>query len=125
MPFAQATLEDFGFDSEKLLIKPPVVDVRLFMDKSPNQRGVMNTGACIPKKQMQDFLELAERLPGETFNLYAVGHDTKNLELLNAERGSIVNARPIPYWQSRTEPLWFGLRPVMLRQEFSYPVDGM
>jgi hypothetical protein len=104
MPFAQATLEDFGFDSEKLLIKPPVVDVRLFMDKSPNQRGVMNTGACIPKKQMQDFLELAERLPGETFNLYAVGHDTKNLELLNAERGSILNIRkPVPYSQMPQE----------------------
>jgi len=40
----------------------------------------------------------------------------------NSRNGSY---RKTPYWQSRTEPLWFGLRPVMLRQEIPYPVDGM
>jgi len=104
MPFALSILADVGLNLEKLHIKPPVVDVQMFLDKSPNHRGVMNTGACIPKKQMQDFLELACRLPGETFNLYPVGHDIQHFEKLNGERGGILNiGKPVSHSQMPKE----------------------
>jgi hypothetical protein len=95
MPFAKGILADMaGLNPHKLYIKPPVVDVQHFMDRSQNQRGIMNTGACIPKKRMEDFLELAIRLPSESFNLYAIGHNTEQLKSLNAARGSFLNVKP-------------------------------
>jgi hypothetical protein len=104
MPFAKEILTTVGLNPLKLIIKPPVVDVQHFLDTNPNEKGIMNTGACIPKKKMEDFLELAARLPTETFTLYAIGHNIQQLSSLNAARGSLLNIRnPVPYSQMPRE----------------------
>jgi len=105
MPFAKSILTDIaGLNPLKLHISPPVVDVQHFMDKSPNGYGVMNTGACIPKKNMEDFLELAVRMPSTSFNLYAIGHNSDHLINLNASRGGFLNIKhPVPYSQMPKE----------------------
>jgi len=58
-PYARPVLEGAGVRPEKLRDCFPVVDYARFLDRSPNGDGVMNVGACLPKKGMEDFLELA------------------------------------------------------------------
>jgi hypothetical protein len=51
----------------------PVVNFKRFFDSRPNGTSIMNVGACIPKKRMEDFVELALRVPELECNLYALG----------------------------------------------------
>ena len=73
-PFARARLERAGFPTRKLFDCFPVVNVKRFYDVGPNGDAIMNVGACIPKKRMEDFVELALRAPALKFNLYALGY---------------------------------------------------
>jgi glycosyltransferase involved in cell wall biosynthesis len=99
MPFAVPLLvEHARVDAAKVISSPPVVDFNFFYDRAANTGGVMNTGACIPKKAMEDFVVMATKLREYSFDLYAIGHDIDKLSKFNAEHGSPVNIHlPIPY----------------------------
>lgn len=91
-PFSRKLLEgDGGILPEKIIDAPPVVDFHKFYNRQKNQNDVMNTGACLPKKQMQDFIHLASDVPTRKFNLYAIGYDTQVIVALNEEKGHVAN----------------------------------
>ena len=54
----------------------------------------MNTGACIPKKKMEDFIQLATLVPNMEFNLYAIGYKLGKISRLNKSVGSPVSIIP-------------------------------
>jgi hypothetical protein len=93
-PFTRPLLEKGGIRGEKIVDCFPVVNFQRFFDPSPNGEAVMNVGACLPKKRMQDFLELAATVPGHDFNLYALGYRSREIDRLNARMGSPVNIIP-------------------------------
>jgi len=98
-PFTRLLLEkEGGIKPEKLIDSVPVVDVARFTNTGPNGSAIMNTGACIPKKEMETFVKLSKLLPHETFNLYALGHKIDSIRQLNDEVGGRVNfMKPVPY----------------------------
>ena len=89
-PFARRKLERAGIRPEKIHDCFPVVDYERFHDRSSNGDGVMNVGACLPKKRMEDFLELARRVDGVPFRLYAVGGESDEIRKRNHRLGSPV-----------------------------------
>lgn len=93
-PFVRPHLERAGMRAEKIYDCYPVVDYERFQDSSPNGQAVMNGGACLPKKKMEDFLALATALPETEFNLYAMGYRVKDLRQANGKLGSPVNIMP-------------------------------
>jgi glycosyltransferase involved in cell wall biosynthesis len=93
-PFTRRVFAGAGVREDKVHGCYPVVNFRRFHDRSPNGRAVMNVGACLPKKQMSDFLELAARVPGREFNLYAMGYKVEELRRLNEAVGRPVNVVP-------------------------------
>lgn len=74
-----------GVSEDKLHPAFPVVDVQRFFDKSENGDAVINVGAALTKKAMEDFLHLANLLPDLTFNLYPIGYGIEGLREKNAE----------------------------------------
>ena len=105
MPFARSPLvERVGLTASKVISSPPVVDFEHFYDRGENGRAVMNTGACIPKKAMDDYVRIAARMRKLTFDLYAIGHLVNELRELNTELGSPVQfCGPVPYQRMRGE----------------------
>ena len=93
-PFVLPHFEKVGMRGDKLHACYPVVNYALFHDRSPNGAAVMNTGACLPKKQFEIYLELAKSLPGTECNLYAMGYDVERIRKLNEEMGRPVNMMP-------------------------------
>jgi hypothetical protein len=93
-PFLRAELERFDILPGKLVDTPPVVAVQRFLDRGPNGRAIMNMGAVRPKKQMQDFVELARLLPDREFNLYALGYQADQLKAYNETGEPRVNFIP-------------------------------
>lgn len=93
-PFTRPLLERAGIRGEKIVDCWPVVNYPLFHDRSPNGDGVMNIGAAIPKKRMEDFVDLGAALPEIAFDLYAVGHIVEQLAQYNAAKGSPVRIMP-------------------------------
>jgi hypothetical protein len=79
-PFARPLLEKNGVEPGKIVDCYPVVKVAMFKDHGPNGRGVMNVGAAIPKKKMEDFLRLASLVEDVPFTLYAMGYGRAKLE---------------------------------------------
>jgi len=93
-PFVRPYLERAGIRAEKIHDCYPVVNYERFHDKSSNGQAVMNGGACLPKKQMEDFLTLATTLPKMEFNLYAMGYQVKDLHQVNDKLCKPVNIKP-------------------------------
>ena len=93
-PFTVPTLEAAGVRREKIFPCYPVVNFPRFYDRSPNGPAVMNVGACLPKKRMEDFLTLATLVPALDFDLYPLGHRVKEIEALNRAMGSPVRIVP-------------------------------
>lgn len=93
-PFTRPIFERAGAPSEKIFDCYPVVNYARFYDRSPNGAGVMNIGAAIPKKRMEDFVDLAAEVPELEFDLYAVGHIVDQLAAYNASKGSVVKIMP-------------------------------
>ena len=93
-PFVRPHFERVGMRAEKIRDCYPVVNYERFHDSSPNEQAVMNGGACLPKKQMEDFLALAVTLPKMEFNLYAMGYQVKDLRQAHGRLGSPVNIKP-------------------------------
>lgn len=90
LPFARPRLERAGFPCAKLVDCFPVVNFKRFFDPRPNGSAIMNVGACIPKKRMEDFVELALRAPELEFNLYALGYKVAELQEFASARQSPV-----------------------------------
>lgn len=88
LPFTRSRLERAGFPSAKLVDCFPVLNFKRFFDPRPNGTSIMNVGACIPKKRMEDFVELALRVPELEFNLYALGYKVAELREFARERRS-------------------------------------
>jgi hypothetical protein len=93
-PFGRTPLEQLGVRADKLHDCYPVVNYRRFHDRSPNGNAVMNVGACLPKKRMEDFLELGAYVPGMELNLYALGYDVDKLSARNEAMGKPVRIIP-------------------------------
>ncbi len=93
-PFTRPALERIGSHSDKLHDCFPVVHYKRFYDPSPNGEAVMNVGACLPKKKMEDFLQLAAQLPGVKWNLYALGYNVGEVAAVNQRMGSPANIIP-------------------------------
>jgi hypothetical protein len=93
-PFARPRLEKAGIRGDKIIDCYPVVHFRRFHDRSPNGAAIMNVGACIPKKKMEDFVELAARALGLQFNLYALGYKVDTLREFATATKSPVNFIP-------------------------------
>lgn len=87
MPFGLPSFEAAGMPMDKVHDSPPVAAVDAFLDPSPNGVGIMNAGAYLAKKKMDDFIELGSMLPERDLNLYAVGTKRAELDRLNASRG--------------------------------------
>src|SRR5919108_1617518 len=93
-PFVRARLEKAGVRAEKIIDCYPVVNYRRFHNRSANGDAIMNVGACIPKKKMEDFVELGMRAPQLQFNLYALGYNVNQLRQMSLAKGSPVNFIP-------------------------------
>jgi hypothetical protein len=89
-PFSRPFLERCGVPPEKILDCPPAVRISRFLDRGPNGEGVLNVGACLPKKDLGSYIELAAHHRGMAFSLYPVGYDTAPVEAHNRARGSPV-----------------------------------
>jgi hypothetical protein len=97
-PFTRPMLENRRVRGDKVVDCYPVVNYRRFHDTSPNGDAVMNVGACLPKKKMEDFLALAASDPlaktGRRYNLYALGYDSADFHERNARMGNPVTIVP-------------------------------
>lgn len=93
-PFTRPLLEKAGIHADKIRDCYPVINYRRFHDRTPNGSAVMNVGACLPKKEMGDFVELARRVPGRQFSLYAMGYEVAAMARLNAAAGDPVRIVP-------------------------------
>lgn len=89
-PFTRPYLESCGVPADKILDCYPNIDFARFHDTSPNGNHVMNVGACIPKKKMEDFVALARLVPERPFHLYPVSYQTEQFARFNAQQGSPV-----------------------------------
>jgi hypothetical protein len=93
-PFTRAIYERAGVRGDKVFDCWPVINYARFHDESPNGPDVMNVGACLPKKRMEDFLRLATLVPHRRFDLYAMGYRSKEIDKLNADMGHPVTIVP-------------------------------
>ena len=97
-PFVRDYLKSVGIPQDKLIASPPVVDFEFFYNRSVNTGGVMNVGAAIRKKRMDDFIDLAKLVPELNFDLFAIGHDWPKLSKLNRKSGNpIIVHQPQPF----------------------------
>jgi glycosyltransferase involved in cell wall biosynthesis len=100
LPFGREIIERWGMREDQVVDYFPVVDVERFMDPSPNGEGVMNLGACVPKKKIGDYLLLARMCDGIDFDYYPIGYNFEQIKTRNEELGSPVAIRdPIPHSQ--------------------------
>jgi glycosyltransferase involved in cell wall biosynthesis len=90
LPFTRPLLEAAGVPVGKLVDCWPVIAYDRFHNRGPNGTGVMNTGAAIPKKSMEDFIELAAMVPQRAFRLYALGYRMDELRRANERAGGRV-----------------------------------
>lgn len=88
--FSRPIIERWGLRSDLITDAYPLVDVPLFRDRSPNGEGVVNTGACLPKKGIPQYLKLAELCPEVRFDYYPVGYATDEIIQANEASGGRV-----------------------------------
>ncbi len=90
-PYTIPLLERAGIRSDKIRGCYPVMDFQRFHDESPNGDAIMNVGACIPKKNMEEYLILSKIVKDKTFNLYALGYNVEALRTFSRKLDSPVN----------------------------------
>jgi hypothetical protein len=93
-PYVRSLLERYGAAQEKIVDCWPVVDYDAFHDEGPNGDAIMNVGAALPKKKMEDFIRLGALLHHRTTNLYAMGYQVAGLEEKNRAAGSPIAIHP-------------------------------
>ncbi len=89
-PYACQILAEKGIKRSKLKACWPVIKYNRFYDRSDNSQGVLNIGACIPKKKLEDYVELG-KMTNQTLNLYSIGFNTDSIVKLNRDNGSPIN----------------------------------
>ena len=89
-PFSRPVMESIGIPMAKLIDCYPVVNYRRFYDRSPNGDAVLNVGACIPKKRMENFVDLGKAVK-QRLNLYAIGRESATLRAYNEANGSPIS----------------------------------
>ena len=89
-PFTIAELVANGINQEKLVADWPVVDFKRFYDTSPNGKTILNVGACIRKKNMRSFVDLAAMMPHRDFALQPIGYNNDKIIGYNRQKGSPV-----------------------------------
>jgi hypothetical protein len=89
-PFARERFMAAGVHEDKIHDSFPVVAYRRFLDRGPNGEDILNLGACVPKKRMEDFIDLAVSAPTHRFRLYAIGFQHKHIAQYNLQHGSPV-----------------------------------
>jgi glycosyltransferase involved in cell wall biosynthesis len=95
-PFTIPWLKKAGFKESKLVPCWPVVDVAAFANQDENGKGVMNTGAALPKKNMEDFILLGSKVPERKFTLYPLGYNLNRLLRYNNElKRPVTIAKPV------------------------------
>jgi glycosyltransferase involved in cell wall biosynthesis len=100
LPFGRRILERWGMREDQVIDCFPVTDVQRFLDRSPNGDGVMNLGACVPKKKIGDYLLLARMCDEMSFDYYPVGYKTEQIRERNQQLGSPVTIHDgIPHSQ--------------------------
>ena len=90
-PFVRPFLEKHGVRTNKIIDCYPVVNYQSFYNRSTNGDAIMNTGAVLPKKKMEDYITLASLIPERKFNIYALGYDVEKLKSFNEIKGNPVN----------------------------------
>lgn len=93
-PFGRPYLTRAGLPDALIHDAPPCFAFARFHDTSANGEGVMNGGAAQPKKHMEDFLDLALKVPELRFNLYPIGRGAGQLIDQNRARGEPVRINP-------------------------------
>lgn len=88
-PFVRPLMESVGIPASKIIDCYPVINYGRFHDRSPNGDAVLNEGACIPKKRMEDFVDLG-KLVKKPLNVYAIGYEHDSLRAYNEANGSPV-----------------------------------
>jgi Glycosyl transferase 4-like domain len=94
LPFSRGAIQEMGFPSEKIIDCHPVVNVKPFLDRSPNLDRVMNCGVVLDKHGQRTFIDLARRCGTNNFDLYALGEGATKLAEYNASLGSPVTVFP-------------------------------
>lgn len=89
-PFTRPILEHLGVPGNRIIDSFPVVNYGRFYDRSPNGDAILNVGACINKKRMEDFVDLG-KLTKKPLNLYAIGYRADTLRQYNEEAGCPVS----------------------------------
>jgi len=89
-PFSRPFLLDAGVPDDKIHDCYPLVNYDRFYDRSDNGPDIMNTGACIQKKKMEDFLELARQVREKQFRLYPVSYNVDAIRAANERMGGFV-----------------------------------
>lgn len=89
-PFLRPALERAGVPAGTLVDAWPVIDYAAFHDRGPRGPDVMNVGACLPKKKLEDFADLARQVRDRRFRLYAVGYRSDELDAYVRRTGSPV-----------------------------------
>lgn len=87
-PFLREKLLAAGFPNEKMIDSFPVANIPQFRNREPNGKAVMNVGACLPKKKMEDYLALGQLVPEREFDLYAMSYDLNEMKAKAAESNS-------------------------------------
>lgn len=93
-PFLHDALAQAGVHESLIIDDFPVVDYSRFYDSSPNGQCVFNTGAMIPKKDIDSYVKIANLTKTRRFLYCPIGHnspcESKVLEL-NSELQNPVN----------------------------------
>ena len=109
-PYLIPRLVECGVNVEKLHADWPVVDYDRFYDRRPNGNKILNTGACIKKKGLESFVELASLVKDRKFIYYPIGYQTEQFKKYNDAHGAVVDVR------KQIEP--FAMAPVYKRCEW-------
>jgi hypothetical protein len=91
-PFTLDRLTGLGIRKDRLVSCPPVIDFFRFFNRQRNGDGVLNLGACMPKKRLNDFIWLAQHVKSRC-NLYPIGYDTSRFIEQNDSVGGPVNVK--------------------------------
>lgn len=109
-PFLLPYLERLGVKASKLVADWPVVDYERFYDRSPNGSDILNLGACIPKKNIEQFVDIAVSMRERNFVYYPISYHRDKIIAYNEKMGSPVDI------MDTVEP--FEMPPIYKRSEW-------
>jgi hypothetical protein len=93
-PFTRPRLVEASINEDKIVDCFPPVNYPRFHDRTENGEAIMNVGAAIPKKNMEEFIDLASMVPNHKFSLYGVGHRIDMLKEYNRLKSDRVFISP-------------------------------